>query len=291
MIVQCEFGRRRLPFIFKFIARLQLIAKMANSSGFSDKLQTLQQRDKQLLATRERLTDIKTATAVTGTCPDMCPEVERYFREETKQLSSLEQTKDEQPDPHAMVKEYRRAGADQSEPLAHELRPGPVLVRTMDYLVCNILDRAEQEPALTGEWYDFLWSRTRAIRKDITQQHFCDLTSVTLLEKCARFHIHCAATMVEEDLSIFEPKINDENLTKCIQSLKEFYYDLSLKGERCPNEAEFRCYDILLNLADSDILREVKHLSREIRESPQVSFAVHAFFALSSNNYIKFLSW
>lgn len=255
-------------------------------TSLSERIQLLNERDNKLRESRERQTDINTATAVVGTCPDMCPEYERYFREDTKQLSTFEETNGS-PDPYAMVKEYRRAGADQSEPLPHELRPGPVLLRTMDYLVCNVMDRHE-EPGLTGEWFDFLWSRTRAIRKDITQQHFCDETSVLLMEKCTRFHIHCAATLCEEDVSAFDPKINNENLTKCMQSLKDFYHDLWLKGVRCPNEPEFRCYDILLNLTDSDVLREIKHLRTEIRDSPQVSFAVKAFFAITGNNYMKF---
>lgn len=226
----------------------------------SERLRILQERDKQLRENRERQTDISTARAVTGTCGDMCPELERIFREETNQLSPLEMTADNRPDPHAMVKEYRRSGADQSEPLPHELRPGPVLSRTMDYLLHSIMDKPDTQPGIIGEWYDFLWSRTRAIRKDITQQHLCDSTSVDLLEKCTRFHIHCAAVLCEEDAAVFNSKINDENLTKCIQSLKDFYHDLSLSGKMCQNEAEFRGYDILLNLGDGDILREGKFL-------------------------------
>lgn len=258
--------------------------------GFSDKLRLLQERDKELRETRERHTDIETARAVKGTCVDMCPEIERYFREETNQVSPLEMSNGK-PDYDAMIKEYRRAGADQSEPLPHEMRPGPVLARTMDYLACNILDKLDTNPELISDWYDFLWSRTRAIRKDITQQHLCDMTSVDLLEKCTRFHIHCAATLVEEDSSVFDFKINDENLRKCMQSLKDFYHDLFVKnGQTCPNEEEFRCYDILLNLEDGDILRQIKHLRRQVRDSPTVRFAVSAHFALISNNYVKFFN-
>lgn len=33
------------------------------------------------------------------------------------------------------------------------------------------------------QWYDFLWSRTRAIRKEITQQALVDKTAVRLVEK------------------------------------------------------------------------------------------------------------
>ena len=41
-----------------------------------------------------------------------------------------------------------------------------------------------------------------------------------------RFHILCAHLLCEEDMNIFDPKLNNENLTKCMQSLKEFYCDL-----------------------------------------------------------------
>lgn len=217
----------------------------------------------------------------------MCPEFERYFREENKQLSSLEMFNNE-PDPHAMVKEYRRAGADQEEPLPNELRSPEVLSRTMDYLICNIIDRVENEPGIVSDWYDFVWSRTRAIRKDITQQHLCDPISVALLEKCARFHIHCDHALIEEDASVFDSKINHENLSKCLQSLKDFYNDLNIKGTASPNESEFRGYYLLLNLGRPDILREVKLFHTSVRNSEPVQFALKCHFAMNTNNFIKF---
>lgn len=72
------------------------------------------------------------------------------------------------PTPHsqvdhaAAVKEYSRSSADQEEPLPHELRPSGVLSRTMDYLVTQIMDQTEGG---LRDWYDFLWNRTRGIRK------------------------------------------------------------------------------------------------------------------------------
>lgn len=65
------------------------------------------------------------------------------------------------------VKEYSRSSADQEEPLPHHLRPGPVLQFTMDYLVSEIMD---VKFSTRSDWFDFMWNRTRAIRKDITQQ-------------------------------------------------------------------------------------------------------------------------
>ena len=50
----------------------------------------------------------------------------------------------------------------QEEPLPHELRPIGVLQMTMDYLVTMVMDEGRDRPA---DWYDFVWNRTRAIRK------------------------------------------------------------------------------------------------------------------------------
>ena len=102
----------------------------------------------------------------------------------------------------------------------------------------------------------FELSRCVLLPQDITQQQLCDLTAVSLVEKCARFHIFCSEALCEEDLTIFEPKINNENLTKCLQTLKEIYADLHNKHNvTCPNEAEFRGYMVLMNLNQGDILR------------------------------------
>ena len=63
------------------------------------------------------------------------------------------------------MKEYSRASADQAEPLPLELRPASVLAKTMEYLCNNILDIGTD--STWSDWYDFLWNRTRAIRKVI----------------------------------------------------------------------------------------------------------------------------
>uniref|UniRef100_A0A6P7GZU6 Uncharacterized protein LOC114345069 n=1 Tax=Diabrotica virgifera virgifera TaxID=50390 RepID=A0A6P7GZU6_DIAVI len=139
-----------------------------------------------------------------------------------------------------------------------------------------------------GDWFHFLWDRTRSIRKDITQQELCSQGAVELVEQCARFHIHCSARLVAEDPSIFDQKINTENLTKCLQTLKYMYHDLWLKGESCQNEAEFRAYVILLNLNDGNFMWEVQQLRREIQQSKEVQFAVQVHSAIDKNNYVKF---
>lgn len=69
----------------------------------------------------------------------------------------------------------------QEEPLPHELRPISILKMTMDYLVTMVMDDGQDRPA---DWYDFVWNRTRAIRKvcwplDGTCRHLIHI-SITL---------------------------------------------------------------------------------------------------------------
>ncbi|CAL8387635.1 unnamed protein product [Gadus morhua 'NCC'] len=263
---------------------LPLIGQTAETAD--EKYRLLEQRDKIMRQGRPKRTDLVLSKVFVGTCPDMCPEKERYMRETRNQLSCFELVPEtEMVDHRAAIKEYSRSSADQEEPLPHELRPLPVLSLTMDYLVTQVMD---QGPDGYRDWYDFVWNRTRGIRKDIIQQHLCCPETVALIEKCTRFHVHCAHQLCEESMRTFEPKINNENLTKCLQSLKEMYQDLSERQVYCPREAEFRLYNVLLNLNEGDTLREVQQFRDEVRNSPEVKFAVQAFAALNSNNFVRF---
>ena len=63
------------------------------------------------------------------------------------------------------VKQYSRSSAAQEEPLPHDLRPPHILRMTMDYLLVKLMDLCENKDENLGEWYHFLWDRTRGIRK------------------------------------------------------------------------------------------------------------------------------
>lgn len=179
-------------------------------------------RDKLIRLTTAKNVDIKRATSAKGVCPDMCPEKERLSRESKHRVASfeLEIGSKSVMNHRIAVKEYSRSSADQETPLSHELRPEPVLKLTMTYLLQNIMELCDDPDTSMADWYHFVWDRTRGIRKDITQQELCSTETVLLIEQCARFHIHCAARLVAEEPQIFDQKINTENLTKCLQSLK-----------------------------------------------------------------------
>ncbi|KYM97352.1 PREDICTED: uncharacterized protein LOC108778494 [Cyphomyrmex costatus] len=253
-----------------------------------DKYKVLEARDRLMRVKRAKPASL--ATVTNGTCPDMCPEKERLMRESQRQVASYEQLEgNEYRINHAIaVKQYSRSSADQEEPMPHELRPVKSLKMTMSYLLHELMDLCEQEGTNLAEWYHFLWDRTRGIRKDITQQELCCKESVELIEQCARFHIVCSERLCAEDASVFDKKINSENLTKCLQTLKYMYHDLRVKGITCKNEPEFRAYIVLLNLNNGNFLYDLQQLPTSVQNSPEVQFAIRIYFSLDSNNYYKF---
>ncbi|XP_022208828.2 protein xmas-2 [Drosophila obscura] len=259
-----------------------------------EKYRVLDARDKLLRLNQQlnRQLDLQWSGSTQGYCPDMCPEKERLLREFQRQVSVFEM----QPDslsrqPGGLIchelalKQYSRSSADQETPLPHELRGESALHMTMSYLMHEIMD-INREPL--GDWFHFVWDRTRSIRKEITQQELCSLGAVKLVEQCARFHIHCAGRLVAEDPSVFDSKINADNLTKCLQTLKYMYHDLRLKGVQCPREAEFRGYIVLLNLADANFLWDVGQLPAELQTCPEIRQAIQFYLSLQDTNFVRF---
>ncbi|XP_053664875.1 uncharacterized protein LOC128714025 [Anopheles marshallii] len=269
---------------------------LARKPAFSseERYRVLEAKDRYIRLTTERTTDIRKAKNIEGTCPDMCPEKERYLREWKCMVPSYEKQAGgaTQIDHVKAIKQYSRSSADQELPLPHELRSQQALGRTMHFLLTNLADLCDDDESEGGgnvsDWFHYIWDRTRGIRKDITQQDLCSPTVVELVEQCTRFHIHCAARLVSEDPSVFDQKINTENMTKCLQTLKYMYTDLAKRGQRCPAEAEFRAYMVLLYLNDGNFLWELRQLPESIIHSSEIHFALSVYFALEENNFVRF---
>ncbi|GMS96778.1 hypothetical protein PENTCL1PPCAC_18953, partial [Pristionchus entomophagus] len=251
-----------------------------------DRYQLLDERDKLLCKLRE----IKPSFfSKTGSCKEMCPEKERYVRVVQMRVADYELDMfGDMMEPRRMVKEYSRSAADQEEPLEHEMRPPEVLEMTMEYLLTDIVDSTIEASPDSSKWYDFLWNRTRAIRKEITQQMILEESAVRLIECCTRMHMFAGFSLGRLRQEEFDPKMNDENLSKCLQSLRHLYEDLAKKEIFVESEAEFRAYDVMLHLMDSNILRQVLSYRRQVRESPSVRLALKLFTAIQSNNYTRF---
>ena len=114
------------------------------------------------------------------------------------------------------------------------------------------------------------------------------LGSLVIIEQCARFHIMCAHRLCEQGPQVFDFKINEDNLKNCFQSMRQYYEFNQMLVKPSPYEAEFRSYGILLNLNESNILREIQRWPEHIRHSEHVRFALSIYFAYNSRNYVKF---
>jgi hypothetical protein len=296
-----------------------------------EKFDLLDLRDKLLKLIRyETNLQNDTETTLYGTCEDMCPEKERYSRDclslyhryemRREYVDKFDTNGTDIVDHRLMIKEYSRSSADQDLPLPNEMRPIKVLYGTMMYLIDEVISKIasldnnsnemsnENSEFSMGDWYDFVWNRTRSIRKDIIQQRLLlngihaqndennegdyvlqnGLGGLVIIEQCARFHIMCAHRLCEESSQVFDFKINEENLKNCFQSLRQYYEHNQTLVRPSPCEAEFRSYGILLNLNESNILCEIQRWPQHIRHSEHVRFALKIYFAYISRNYVNF---
>lgn len=255
------------------------------------KLSQLDDIDKSIRMSIVHDSNIKTAVAIKGTCPDMCPERERILRQCSLAIATYEMIPGtNEMDENRAVKEYTRSSADQEVPLPHDLRPEPVLSMTMNYLITNIITKVDQTGENKAVWYSFCWNRLRSIRKDIILQQLCNIETVTIVEQCARFHICCYDHMWGAEIGGFDDNINTKNLIDCLQTLKHLYEDLSERGISCPNEPEFYLYLILLKLKSGDVMWEYQQYSLNIRSSPEVQFGIKAYMAFKNNMYSRYFS-
>ncbi|KAK0398587.1 hypothetical protein QR680_002658 [Steinernema hermaphroditum] len=253
-----------------------------------DRYEIFKRRDNILQQVRkEELGNDVYAAVVEGTCDSYCSEKERYRRIVQNAVHSYECDASGNPDFAKFITEYSRSAADQEHPLPHELRSASALQASMNYIL-QTMASGHVSSHEAAQWYDFVWNRTRAVRKELTQQKIISHVAVDILEKCCRIHIYAAHQFCEVEPGAFDQKMNTENLSKCLQSLRHMYEDLAKKNIFLPSEAEFRCYDVLLNIRDSNILQQMYTLRSEVRESQPLKWAVQVFLAFNTNNYVKF---
>lgn len=82
--------------------------------------------------------------------------------------------------------------------------------------------------------------------------------------------------------------MNTENLSKCLQTLRHMYDDLARKNVHCDTEPEFRAYDILLNLADSNVLSMTHTYRKSVRGSSTFKLAAELACSFHTDNYVAF---
>lgn len=222
-----------------------------------------------------------------GICQDMCPEYEKITRItefDVVQAEKGSQTKTGVK--QRMVKKLARSAAGQEAPLPMDVRSVPTLRDTLDYLINDLLHDDDNLPAM----HNFLWDRTRAIRRDFT--FFSSLkpdelqTQVYVLENIARFHVTSLHLLSRSEITPegFVEQQEKEQLGKALLSLRDLYEDCGMQGIKCDNEAEFRAYYLLFHASDPNIMEVLQRQWKPWlwKESDEVRTAVSLVEALQN---------
>ena len=186
------------------------------------------------------------AKSLVGTCQYMCPDDELKRRENEGDIQLLEMV---HPDIHpagwnlrnTAVKRFRRSAADYKLDIPELVRPPDVLERVCGYLEEWVMERDRQgaDPRFsTGaaptplEVYQFIWDRTRMIRKDFILQNYvgtggkCDARAVRCHERIARWHAMCEHQLSHiPDFVRMQSQQNIAEMGQAMKTLNLFYDD------------------------------------------------------------------
>lgn len=215
-----------------------------------------------------------------GTCEEMCPRFEQITRimEHDVKNAEKEMAFDGSmwPAPDKMIKAYGRSSAGQDAPLPSDIRTPGALRRTLDYLIKDVLGEEHSLPTV----HNFLWDRTRSIRRDFTFQQ-ASLTAtdyldeVYCLETIARFHVVALHQMSDPTNTSddFSEHQEVEQLGRTLLSLIHTYEDCKAQGIQCENEAEFRAYFVVYHARNPAMMEAVQDWGREFWESDDIQTA------------------
>jgi len=192
-----------------------------------------------------------------GKCPFMCPNEELIRREYENDIQLLEIT---HADIHpkgwnlrnTAVKRFRRSAAAFRLDIPILVRPPVVLEQTVAYMEEWVMERDRQgidvryagtPPSL--DVYQFIWDRTRMIRKDFILQNYiagaggmCSAVAVRCHERIARWHI-CMEHQLSH-LADYVKQQSVQNIQELGQTLKtlNLYYDDPLERSIVPEPDE-----------------------------------------------------
>ncbi|CUM66228.1 uncharacterized protein PRCAT00003888001 [Priceomyces carsonii] len=223
--------------------------------------------------------DLNDAIVFRGTCLEMCPTFERVRRALENNVKYLEKDPNTNKISHERaVKAFSRPAAGQPPPLPSDVRPPHVLVKTLDYLVDNIVDKLP-------EAHSFVWDRTRSIRQDFIYQNFYGPEAIDCNERIVRIHLLSLHVMAGSDVE-YSQQQELEQFNKALQTLVEIYQDVRNHGGRSPNEAEFRAYYLLSHFRDPELEREIQELPDDILQNRLVQLALMFRTIMSQNNIV-----
>lgn len=214
---------------------------------------------------------------IVGTCDLMCPKKEAFMRQKENLLHKFEikagTESHQRPefDPHKIVKCFNRSAAGSETANPTNLRPFPVLMKTIRYLYEDIFPMHVEKPLMV---YNFMFDRFRAVRQDAVIQNLSEKENIQLLEPIVRFLIYFGYLLVDEDVSNYDSYINSTHTQECMKRLLICYDNCSDTNQlnRWDIESAYILFNIgnikpltrgfsLAELCDSDIYKECVKIS------------------------------
>jgi len=158
-------------------------------------------------------TDSTNTPPVVGRCTNFCPAKEVKLRVRERLLHRYEVGGEGRLKP---VKEYSRPAAGQLAPAGDSIRTPDTLMDCVRYLVMEVLGPRVRVKEEQMEIYDFVFDRLRAVRQDLVVQRVNDITSMTILSICVRFHLLFGQLLA--DHPSFSHHINTTHQLDCVKS-------------------------------------------------------------------------
>jgi len=197
-----------------------------------------------------------------GICEDMCPDWERITRivqHDVKKEEREDIAGENQANIELMITRHARSSAGQDAPLPMDVRSPGALRRTLKYMIDELIPEDHMLPSR----HNFLWDRTRAIRKDFIYQEYAmgpdEMRDyIYCLETIARFHVTALHLLTQPEFAgkDFSAQQENEQLEKTLISLMQAYDDCAKQGIACEHEADFRSYYIIV-MADNPAWMDV----------------------------------
>jgi SAC3 domain-containing protein 1 len=218
-----------------------------------------------------------------GLCMEMCPQRERNLREKQRRLHPFERVQnvkhsDVKQSVDIVVKEYTRpAAGKQLHP--RDLRPAPVLVKTINFLLTDVLNKP-------SPWYykcEFISDRIRSIRQDLTAQNIQNFEAVDILEKATRYYLVMAVKLSQEPLENYDPVLHYTHTKECLKKLLDLY---RLHDKSFRNQASFQACDLILNLLSPNVYHHILKLDNHLRKCKEIQLAIHLIKLNLNGNFI-----
>lgn len=228
---------------------------------------------------------------------DMCPAAEIMLRENKRLLHILETlpraSNSEKPvaDRKKVVKCYSRSAAGKAMENPKYLRPTNVLLRTINYLLQDVLTNTRVPWNVT---YDFITDRLRSVRQDMIIQNLPVIDSIKILQPIVNFHAYASYRLCEESLNHFDPVLNKTHLQECIKRLLCLYDEYERIIEKITNDDKmvqenrprFEALYVILNLSNPESVIRALRLP-ETYKNKDLKLAIDVSLNYIRGNFVR----